>query len=171
MRLLSERIEKKLSESDIDKRREELILEYAFFRDDFKHHLLYLTSTIIAHFALIVYSQMTNRHEETLNHWKGELRDRIVEFQEMDTKPKKGNRKMVEKVLLETWIDNLELPTHPNIISRRFKNKFEEEGIKLSNAEVEILTQAFITNIPNIISQMAYGDANSALEYVNNIHC
>lgn len=169
IRLLSERMESKLTKEEVDKRRGDLLLEMAFYRDEFKNYLLNITTTIISHFALIVYSQISNTHTETLNHWKGELRDRIVEFQEMDTKPKSGNRKMVSKVLSDTWFVKLDLPNKPNIVARRFQTKFQEENIIIDNVMKERIARLFIENMSAIIEQMAYGTEQTAQEYVNNI--
>jgi hypothetical protein len=169
MRLLTERMEKQLSLVEVEERRKELLCEMAFNRQEFKDYLMHQSTTIISHFALIKYAKATSTHLELLEHLCDELKNYIVDFQEMDTKPKSGNRNMVYRALSERWITNMELTTHPQFVIRRFDTKFKEENIVLNQNEKDDLANAFISQIPTIIHEMAYGTEESAMAYVRSL--
>lgn len=169
MRLLSERMDNRYSVCEIEQRRKELLCEMAFGRGEFKNYLMSQTTTIISHFALVKYAKSTNTHLELIQHWRDELKNYIVDFQEMDTKPKSGNRDMVSRALTECWNAKMEIANHPEYIIRRFKTKFEHEGINVDEGTKESLACMFIAEMPNIIHEMAYGTEESTLTYVNSL--
>ena len=169
MRLLSERMDNKYSLSEIEQRRKELLCEMAFSRGEFKDYLMSQTTTIISHFALIKEATITNTNAELVGHWRNELKNYIIDFQEMDTKPKSGKRNMVFRALTERWITDMELSTHPEYVIRRFITKFKEEHIVINDQMADLLAKEFITEMPNIIREMSYGTEESTTAYVNGL--
>ena len=87
----------------------------------------------------------------------------------MDTKPKKGNRKMVYKAIRQEWIDKVELNTNPQKVINKFRAKFNDEELIVSDDEKLQLAQSFIDNMDKLIYEMAYGDYDSAFAFANTI--
>ena len=166
---LYEKTEHKLTLSEIDKRRDKHICEMAFSRNEFKIYLMTVTTTIISYFALIKYATLTNTHQQTVTHWKRELKDKIMNFQEIDTKPKHNDRDLVYQTLMKTWTSKMELDTHSEYIIRRFSSKFEEEGINIDEKMKQTLANSFVSQIPNIINEMAFGTKDSTNKYMDSI--
>lgn len=146
---------------------EKVLLEYAFHRKDFVNEIHNKTTEIIRNFALIVYASENNL--PTLNHWRGELLALINNFQDMETKPKRGNRDMVYKVIEQEWVTKLELPTHPLTIVHRFIGKFHDEGIMIGQNDMVKIAQTFINNMDELMNQMAHGTYDSSLAFVNSL--
>lgn len=169
MRLLSERMDGKFSPLEIEQRRKELLCEMAFSRGEFKDYLMSQTTTIISHFALIKEASVTNTNTELIEHWRNELKNYIMDFQEMDTKPKSGKRDMVSRALTERWVTDMELSTHPEYVVRRFASKFKEEHILINDEMADFLANQFISEMPNIIREMSYGTEESTTGYVNGL--
>lgn len=109
MKLLSERMDNQYSDSKIEQRRNQLINEMALDKPAFKNYLMSQTTPIIAHFSLIKYAKSTNTHQELLSYWCGELKNFIIDFQEMEIKPKPNKRNIVFKALYETWFKEMNL--------------------------------------------------------------
>lgn len=168
MRLLSERMAHRLTESEAETRRKELLNEMAFYRKDFKYYLMSITTAFISHYALVKYITLTHNTNPSFEHWKTEVKNMIIDIQQMDTKPKSGNRSMVERALTEAWVDGMNLSGNRDDIKRRFRNKFKEEGIDEASVEDEIV-EAFLKDIPTIIHEMAYGTEETATAFVNKI--
>ncbi len=87
----------------------------------------------------------------------------------METKPKPGNRKMVKKAIHEVWVDKMELDTHPKTIIHKYIAKFNDEGIVVTHEEHMAITQSFIDNLDRMADEMAFGNYDSALNFVNTI--
>jgi hypothetical protein len=86
----------------------------------------------------------------------------------METKPKRGNRKMVFKAIQEVWIDKMELSTHPLTIVHKYIAKFQQEGFVLSDDEHMEIAQSFIDNLDTLTKEMAYGNYKSSWNFVNS---
>lgn len=144
-----------------------LITEMAYHRKEFINEINNKTTEIIRNFALVYYG---NRHElQTVDHWRGELITLITDFQDMETKPKPGNRKMVMKAIQEVWITKMELNTHPLTIIHKYIAKFNDEGITPTKEEHAEIAQSFIDNMNGVMNEMAYGNYDSTLMFVNTI--
>ncbi len=143
-----------------------MLLEMAYPRSEFISETKNKTNEIIRNYALIYYA---NKHNlPTVNHWRDELITHITDIQDMDTKPKRGNRKMVLKAIQEVWITQMELNTHPLTIIHKYIAKFKQEGIILSDEEHMEIAQSFINHLDALANEMAYGNYNSALTFVNS---
>ena len=141
--------------------------EMAYHRNEFVAEIKSQTTEIIRNYALIFYAHKHNL--QTINHWRGELITLITNFQDMETKPKTGNRKMVKKVIQEEWVEKMELKNHPETIIHKYIAKFNDESITLTPQEHMEIAESFIGHMDELANEMAYGDYNSALKYVNSI--
>ena len=142
-------------------------IDNSYGREDFTSEAKNKVTEIIRNYALVVYAR---RHElMTIKHWRGELVTLLTDFQDMETKPKKGNRKMVMRAIRQMWIDKMELDTHPQAIVNKFIAKFNDEGIIISKEESLEIAQAFINDIDRIIHEMSFGNYDSAYALSNAI--
>ena len=169
MRLLTERMDKSLTEEEIAAKREELLCEMTFNRNEFKMYLMNKTTHIVGHISLVKFARRTGLYQETLNHWRSEIKSAICDFQAMDTKPKKGNREMVERVLKETWYRKMEIQNNPKDVIRRMRSKFDDDNIPLDDNTANTLCADFIAEMPNIINEMAYGTEETTLKYLESL--
>lgn len=136
------------------------------FIQDFKSNW---TREVIRNYALIYYASTHNSHDNLINHWRGELITHITDMQYVKTKPKPNNRKMVYKAIKYVWIDYLELNTQPDAVVNKFITKFNDENIKCTAEEYLDIANSFISNMDNIMKEVAYGTRESTYEFVNNI--
>lgn len=163
-KIVKEELAKVVNENTNDHR--EPLLEMAYPRVEFISEVKNKTNEIIRNYALVYYA---NKHNiPTINHWRGEFLTHITDIQDMETKPKRGNRKMVFKAIQEVWIDKMELSTHPLTIVHKYITKFQQEGFVLSDDEHMEIAQSFIDNLDTLIREMAYGDYNSSWNFVNS---
>ena len=168
-RLLSERMYSKYSQAERERRRMELLGEMAFTGGEFKDYLMSRTTDIVTLFALIKEAATDGTDAALVGHWRGELKRHIMEFQQMDTKPRPGDRDMVSRTLRERWMDEMELGTHPEFVARRFRAGFSREGKAVSSAGRDLLARAFISEMPHLIREMSYGSESSTGEYVDGL--
>ena len=141
--------------------------EMAYERGEIVDEIRFKTTEIIRNFVLVVYARKHNLL--TIEHWRGELLTYITDIQDMDTKPKSGNRKMVREALQEQWVEKMELDTHPDKIIHKYIAKFKTENLHPTEEEHIELTKAFIDNMGRLMDEMAYGNSQTALQFVNSI--
>ena len=169
-RLLSERKDNHLTEEEIDSRRKELLLEMAYDRQEFGQYLRYNFNTMAAHYMLVKYAKNNEGFEYLIGHWADEICEHIIDVQEMETKPKANNRKMVEKALNEEWFGKMNLLDKPDSIVRKTKAKIRQENIDMSEDVALTYATNFINEMPKIISLMAYGNSQDAEEYSKSLY-
>ena len=126
------------------------------------------TREIIRNYALVYYASK-HQLDYIINHWRGEFITLITDFQDMETKPKKGNRQMVYNVIYKVWIDQMELNKRPLTIIHKFIAKFKDENIFCSDDELMEIAESFISNIDTIMREMAFGDYETTYNFINSI--
>lgn len=136
------------------------------FIQDFKSNW---TREVIRNYALIYYASTHNSHDNLINHWRGELITHIMEIQYVKTKPKPNNRRMVYNAIKYVWINYLELDTQPDAVVNKFIAKFNDENIKCTEEEYLDIANSFISNMDNIMKEVAYGTRESTYKFVNSI--
>lgn len=168
-RLMMERTESHMTMEEVDKRRQELISEMAYVRNDFQQYVRYHFRHIISHLALIAYARLHNQGNSYIPHWKDELSICCSDVQNMDTKPKKGNRDMVYKALTEEWETKSELKTDIRKLESKYAQKFKEEGITATETDKTCINSYVADTIPYILHDMAYGNESTTEELLNRI--
>ena len=131
-----------------------LITEMAYHRKEFINEINNKTTEIIRNYALVFYANLHGL--QTIDQWSGELITYITDFQDMETKPKPGNRKMVKRAIQEVWIDKMELNTHPQAIIHKYIAKFKDEGIVATNEEHMAIVESFVNNLDMLSDEMAF---------------
>lgn len=147
-----------------------LIFEMTYDRKEFTDEMKSnKTQEIIRNYALVYYAKRHQQFQQLIKHWCGEFTTLITSIQDMETKPRKGNRDMVFKTIKQVWIEKMELDTHPKTIINKFIAKFKDENIECSNDELLEIAKSFIDNMELIMKEMAYGDYDSTLKFINSI--
>ena len=139
-----------------------LINEMAYARQDFILYLRSHLSTIAAHYVLLKYASEHTGYEQLVKHWRGELESKIVDVQEMETKPKTNNRSMVKRALEQEW-KNSDCNNDVMRIIRKITPKLKEEGIDSKQTDITIYVESFMSDVPTIIELMSNCD-NAQIE-------
>lgn len=130
------------------------INEMAYERQDFLLYLRCHLTTIAAHYVMLKYASEHSGYEQLVPHWRGELETRIVDVQEMETKPKANNRSMVKRALEQEW-DKSDCNNNPQKIIRKITPKLNEECIVIEKSDLMKYVESFITDVPSIIELMS----------------
>lgn len=130
------------------------INEMAYERQDFIHYLRYQLTTMEAHYVLLKYASEHSGYEQLIAHWRGELETKIIDVQEMDTKPKANNRHMVKRALEQEW-GKSDCNNNPQKIIRKITPKLNIEGIVITQTDLMKYVESFINDVPTIIELMS----------------
>lgn len=147
--------------------KKDLILEYAESRKELDKSIFGITVTLMQHWCLVRYCTVTDR-AETKQHWKSEVFNYIYRIASTKVKPS-NNRDIVAKMIEKRWFEMEELNSDTEKVIAFIENKFKEENIKITIEELKYYAKEFQNAMSDIIQQMAYGNKNSIMQYIENI--
>ena len=161
-KILTERI----TEIVRQKLQEFILLEYAVDRNTFIQRVYNLSRQIVIHWCLIQYGRLTHT-EDSINHWKKELRGWMSTICEMELK-KNNSIDTRLKAITQAWID-LDYTSRPDIIKKVITCKFRDEGINMASEEVKQICLDMINEAQILIHLMADADVDAIYDYVENL--
>ena len=130
------------------------INEMAYERQDFLLYLRYHLTTIAAHYVLLKYASEHEGYEQPAPHWRGELETKIIDVQEMETKPDTNNRTMVKRALSQEW-KNSDCNNNPQKIIKKITPKLNEENVVIPKSDLMRYVESFIEDVPLMIELMS----------------
>ena len=144
-----------------------ILLEYAHNRAEFKRILQGLSEPLIVHWCLIRWGRLTG-NTQTLPHWKSEVISYWNRINKLSLKEGDKSQKRLTAIL-EVW-DKEEFITNVNAIKFTIYSKFTKEGINVEDdAVVTEVCNGFIQDAPHIVEILANKDSKAMREYINSL--
>lgn len=153
-------------ETLLDKRSNDLLLEFALPRKKVKGRISNMLPQIIENWCLIKYSNINNINNNLVNHWKNELSAHLNNVSRLQIKENDSfdNR----KTLLNSIIIEEDL-TDVNVIDMIICSKFVKENISIDSKEYGNVIIDFINNINIIVDLICNKNRDLILNYIKEL--
>ncbi|MCM1139314.1 MAG: hypothetical protein NC453_12160 [Muribaculum sp.] len=152
--------EEEIAAAEQDLHETQNMCDYFHIKEEFEGKL---TRSVIRSFALMRYGTI-HHNDDMMNENAIQLLELIMKVQNMQY-----DRDVVHRAVRATWIRYMEFDTQPLAIVHKFIARFNDENIKCDKKEHLALAQEFINNMDAIMHEMAYGDSDSAVKFVNSL--